>query len=97
VIVKKIEDALRVALDAAGVVGPGGVIDDSREGFDMIVVFDVDRNNAFANQGSDLYYPMWLCTAPYRDGMRRPAPCGMHYAPNVSALEVQKGADHEEE
>ena len=53
VIVKKIEDTLRVALHAAGVVGPGAAIDDSGEGFYVIVVLDVDRNNTFANQGSD--------------------------------------------
>jgi hypothetical protein len=33
----------------------------------------------------------------FRDGMRRPAPGGMRYAPNGYALEVQKETGHEEE
>ncbi len=53
VIVEQIEDALRVALNTTGVARPSGAVNDAGEGLDMVVILDVDRNNAFANQGSD--------------------------------------------
>src|SRR5262249_18137235 len=46
--VEKVQDPPRVLLDAAGVSPPSGTIDDAGESFYVIVVFDVNGNDAAA-------------------------------------------------